>query len=296
MTLLLITPPPVITNIISSLNECEGTHTISGTIENYSTVQWTVVQGDVAGLEFENSLEPVYKTDINDVVRGFAELKVEAFGLNGCQSVSVSETVILNVSPIGNVNAGTDVTICETTSSYTFTNGAIAENVNNIIWSHNGLGQITAGQGSINPTYTPVEGEVGTIIFTLTADNLAPCFGDISDTVELTIVGEPTIEAGATFITCGYENQPIPLNATSTNAISIEWSGGNGQFNNPDPSVGNNPLLLEGNEINQSVNYYPTVQELQQGFVSLLVEANPITPCSPGVSDVITIQFSNPLL
>ena len=292
-----ITPPPVITNIISSLNECEGTHTISGTtIENYSTVQWTVVQGDVAGLEFENSLEPVYKTDINDVVRGFAELKVEAFGLNGCQSVSVSETVILNVSPIGNVNAGTDVTICETTSSYTFTNGAIAENVNNIIWSHNGLGQITAGQGSINPTYTPVEGEVGTIIFTLTADNLAPCFGDISDNVELTIVGEPTIDAGATFITCGYENQPIPLNATSTNAISIEWSGGNGQFNNPDPSVGNNPLLLVGNEINQSVNYYPTVQELQQGFVSLLVEANPITPCSPAVSDVITIQFSNPPL
>ena len=46
-----ITPPPAITNIISSLNECEGTHTISGTtIENYSTVQWTVVQGDVAGL------------------------------------------------------------------------------------------------------------------------------------------------------------------------------------------------------------------------------------------------------
>ena len=292
-----ITPPPVITNIIPSFNVCEGTHTITGTtIENYSTVEWTPIHGDINQLQFRNSLEPVYQTNDDDVVRGFVEFEVEAFGLNGCQTVSVKERVILNVSPTGNVNAGTDVTICETTSSYTFTNGAIAENVNNIIWSHNGLGQITAGQGSVNPTYTPVEGEVGNIIFTLTADNLAPCFGDIFDTVELTIVGEPTIDAGATFITCGYENQPIPLNATSTNAISIQWSGGNGQFNNLDPSVGNNPLLLEGNEINQSVNYYPTVQELQQGFVSLLVEANPITPCSPAVSDVITIQFSNPPL
>ena len=143
----------------------------------------------------------------------------------------------------------------------------------------------------------------GSIIFTLTADNLAPCFGDISDTVELTIVGEPTIDAGATFITCGYENQPIPLNTTSTNAISIEWSGGNGQFREvPDPSEASaNPLLLddqngEGIIKYNSVYYFPTVQELQQGSVDLLVKANPITPCSPAVSDVITIQFSNPPL
>ena len=300
-----ITTPPVITNIIPSFNVCEGTHTITGiTIENYSTVEWTPIFGDLNQLQFRNSLEPVYQTNVDDVVRGFVEFELEAFGLNGCQTVSVKERVILNVSPIGNVNAGTDVTICETTSSYTFTNGAIAENVNNIIWSHNGLGQITAGQGSINPTYTPVEGEVGTIIFTLTADNLAPCFGDISDSVELTIVGEPTIDAGATFITCGYENQPIPLNATSTNAISIEWSGGNGQFREvPDingPSA--NPLLLDDQndegiiETYSSVYYFPTVQELQLGSVDLLVKANPITPCSPAVSDVITIQFSNPPL
>ena len=71
----------------------------------------------------------------------------------------------------------------------------------------------------------------------------------------------------------------------------------------PDPSEASaNPLLLDDQngegiiETYNSVYYFPTVQELQQGSVDLLVKATPITPCSPAVSDVITIQFSNLLL
>ena len=245
-------------------------------------VEWSIVDGQ--GSAFGNQIEPIYTTNPADVgALGPVILKVEVFGINGCDTTSVSEFVTLNINPAGELDAGPDMTICEDSTTYTFSNGASSSNVQNIQWTHNGLGSITNGQGSLIPTYTPASGETGTITFTVTADEITPCVNSLTDTVSLPIIEKPTAEAGESYTTCA---GPINLNGVVGGDVdSIQWSGGNGLFD--DPTTGAN---VSSNLI---TTYYPSVEEIGQGFVSLILTANPVAPCSPAYSDLVTIYFED---
>ena len=271
-------------SVINSFDICEGPFTVTGTtVENAGLVEWSIVDGQ-GSLAFENQIEPIYTTNPADVgALGPVILKVEVFGINGCDTTSASEFVTLNISPAGELDAGPDMTICEDSTTYTFSNGASSSNVQNIQWTHNGLGSITNGQGSLIPTYTPASGETGTITFTVTADEITPCVNSLTDTVSLTIIEKPTAEAGESYTTCA---GPINLNGVVGGDVdSIQWSGGNGLFD--DPTIGAN---VSSNLI---TTYYPSVEEIGQGFVSLILTANPVAPCSPAYSDLVTIYFED---
>ena len=278
-----ITSAPTV-SVTDNFDICEGPFTVTGTtVDNANLVQWSIVDGQ-GSLAFENQIEPIYTTNPADVgALGPVILKVEVFGESGCATTSVEEFVTLNINPAGEVDAGPDMTICEDSTTHTFANGASASDVQNILWIHDGLGSITNGQGTLTPTYTPATGETGTITFTVTADEISPCVNTLTDTVTLTIIEKPTAEAGESYTTCA---GPIILNGVVGGDVdSIQWSGGNGLFDDPTTGANVSSNLL--------TTYYPSIEEIGQGFVSLILTANPIAPCSPAYSDLVTIYFED---
>ena len=278
-----ITQSPTV-SVVPNFDICEGSITVTGTtVQNEGLIEWSIVEG-TGSLAFENQIEPIYTTNPADVgALGPVILKVEVFGKDGCSSTSVSEFVTLNVSAAGELDAGPDMTICEDSTTHTFANGASASDVQNILWTHNGLGTITNGQGSLTPTYTPADGETGTITFTVTADEITPCVNTLTDTVTLTIIEKPTAEAGESYTTCA---GPINLSGVITGDVSsVQWSGGNGLFDHPITGANVSSNLI--------TTYYPSIEETNQGFVSLILTANPVSPCSPAYSDLITVYFED---
>ena len=278
-----ITQAPTV-SVVPNFDICEGSFTITGTtVQNEGLIEWSIVEG-TGSLAFENQIEPIYTTNPSDVgALGPVILKVEVFGQNGCSTTSVEEFVTLNINPAGELDAGPDMTICEDSTTHTFANGASASDVQNILWIHDGLGTITNGQGTLTPTYTPATGETGTITFTVTADEISPCVNTLTDTVTLTIIEKPTAEAGESYTTCA---GPIILNGVVGGDVdSIQWSGGNGLFDDPTTGANVSSNLL--------TTYYPSIEEIGQGFVSLILTANPIAPCSPAYSDLVTIYFED---
>jgi hypothetical protein len=271
-------------SVVSNFNICEGSFTVTGTtVQNEGLIDWSIVEGD-GSLAFENQIEPIYTTNPGDVDGlGPVILKVEVFGSGACAGDSVTEFVTLNVSPAGELDAGPAMTICEGSTTHTFANGASSSDVQNILWVHDGLGAITNGQGTLTPTYTPATGEIGTITFTVTADETAPCVNTLSDTVTLAILEKPTAEAGESYTTCA---GPITLSGVVGGDVSsIQWSGGNGLFD--DPNTGSNVST------NLLTTYYPSIEEITQGYASLILTANPVAPCSPAYSDLVTVYFED---
>ncbi len=270
-----ITPQPTL-SVVANFDICEGQTTITGTqATNYSTIQWQIFQG-TGTLNLADPLAPIYTTSATDVVNGTVILRATANGNGACNSTSVQEDVTLTISESGTVDAGSAMTSCEV-SSYTFGNNAQVSNVANLFWTHNGSGTITSGQGTLTPTYTPASGEVGTITFTLEADQLSPCTGKLSDTVSLTLIANPEADAGPSFTTC---EGSFTLNGVVSNANAYQWSGGAGVF-----SPNNNTTLTP--------TYTPTAQEISQGFVSIILTANPIAPCSTPATSLVTVYFDD---
>ena len=44
---------------------------------------------------------------------------------------------------------------------------------------------------------------------------------------------------------------------------------------------------------NLSTTYYPSIEEIGQGYVSLILTANSVAPCSPAYSDLVTVYFED---
>ena len=270
-----ITPLPTL-RVVPNFTVCEGEITITGTqAANYSNVQWQVFQGS-GTLNVSDPLVPIYTTTSTDVVNGTVTLRVTANGTGACSGTSVQEDITLTVSESGTVNAGSAMASCET-ASYTFANNAQTANVANLFWTHNGTGTITSGQGTLTPTYTPAVGETGTITFTLEADQLSPCSGKLSDTVTLELIANPEADAGSSFTTC---EGSFTLSGVISNANSFQWSGGAGIF-----SPNNNNSLTP--------TYTPTAQEISQGFVSIILTAEAIAPCSTPATSLVTVYFDD---
>ena len=223
--ILTITPLPELT-VQSVFDICEGSFTITGTsATNNDNIQWQLIQGS-GSLQFDDQLSPVYTTGPGDVANGTVILRAIVAGLGACSSTNDQKDVTLTINPKGTVDAGSPMEAC-VGSPYTFANGAIASNVENIRWTHDGLGSISEGQGTMTPTYTPSVGEIGLINFTLEADELSPCPDQITNTVTLELIPNPEADAGASFTTCA---DSVNLNGTVTNASGVTWSGGNGTF------------------------------------------------------------------
>ena len=197
-------PTPVINNP-TNLEICSGNSVNAILNANIpSNYQWfvTVDNPNVTG----ESIFLASSNIINDLLVNHTlfvqQVTYNVFGtstLNGCSSPIFPITVFVNPSPTA--MAGGSQTICSNTSATV--NGASAAN-GTILWTHNGLGTITNGQGTLSPTYTANASDVGNIVtltMTVTSSFTPACVPAATATYTI-IVNSSTTTTTATATAC----------------------------------------------------------------------------------------------
>jgi len=187
--------PAVALNAGTDVETCEGVAedlSLRGggvaTAVNYSTLSWT---GGTGSFSDATILNPVYTPGVGET--GAVTLTITANGNGSC--ATVTDQIVINVTPAVIVNAGSDDETCEGVSFDfgTRTTVATASNYSSVSWS-GGAGTIFNGL-TLNPTYFPGPGETGIVTFTLTAFGNGSCVAQVS-TMDLLITPAPIANAG----------------------------------------------------------------------------------------------------
>ncbi|MBK7174406.1 MAG: PKD domain-containing protein, partial [Bacteroidales bacterium] len=186
---------------------------------NYTSIQWTT-SGDGS---FSNSsiVNPDYLPGPADLLSGTVTLTLTANSAAPCINVSDAMTLTIIRNVVG--SAGPDADACEGTP-YTVT-GSSASNYSSLLWSHNGLGNLT-GASTINPTYTAAAGESGNVILTLKAFSNAPCTDSIVDQMMLDIYPLPTAVLSGGTAVCEGDTAMLTIEFTGTAPWNVTYSNG----------------------------------------------------------------------
>ncbi len=253
---------------------CETDHVYinNSSANNYQSLYWTssgsghFIQSD--------TLNPEYIPSSQDIANGSVRLELHIIPLTYCDD-TISQVSIYIVG-LPEINVGNSDTICEQSSYYIET--SYSQNVSYILWSTSGDGSFN-NPNIINPIYYPGISDIsnGYAILTVGGNSISPCFGSVFEHMRLDIISKPQINIGRDTLIC--ENQNLFIaNAILNNANTIVWkTSGDGVFNNTNIA---HPI------------YYPGINDISIGNVSIIAIANGIYPCS-ATSDTLNLSFQN---
>ncbi|RLB10690.1 MAG: hypothetical protein DRG27_02555, partial [Deltaproteobacteria bacterium] len=247
---------------------CEGTdYSITdGTATNYSLISWIGGDGVFAN---GDTPTPTYTPGTTDIVTGSVTLTMSVTGTSPCGNTS--DDMLLTIDAAPTANAGADSDICE---GDTYTTSGAATNYASVSWSSSGTGTWT-NQTSLVAIYTPSATDIitGSINLTLSVTgNLSCSVPPVESTITITIIGEPTADAGPDQTIC--EGAYVISNASVTNSTDIVWTtSGDGTF---DDNTIVNP------------QYTPGTADIGS-TVLLTLTANETSPCSTPATDQVTL-------
>lgn len=238
------------------------------------TVATGIIWSGGAGVFSPNNLaaNATYTPTPTERTNGSVALTLSTTGSGNC--TSVSDIVIITISPAPIVNAGNDITVCSNNASATL-NGQISSAAGGI-WS-GGSGNFSPSTNALNPIYTPSATEIsnGSVTLTLTSTGNGNC-NAVSDQVTIFFTTSPTVDAGINQTKCA-NNAIIQLAGTVSIATGIQWSGGLGIFQPSSTSL--------------NASYTPTTAEINSGSITLTITTTGNGNCN-SVSDVVTIFFT----
>ncbi|MDC0092515.1 hypothetical protein OAI30_00005, partial [bacterium] len=284
------------TTLTASTNDitmCGATFTLPDLIDvsNATSILWTNVTGasGTPGVPTNvNSETPSFTPSVNEIANGFVLLKVETVPEAGCSTVQ-TETITVNLQPLLEVEAGTSLLFCDGEDIIVSGNGALTSNASTYTWSHDGTGSIEASTiNTLTPKYNPGISETGVITLTLTATSIAPCTGDVFDTMTVTIQSQPTVTVGADFTICESSNINI-VNTTTTNSDTIIWTSSQ----NSDGSSSSAYISgLFSSDAIPNPSYTPSQEDIDLGYVYLTIRVSN-TACGTFVTDVLKVTIAD---
>ena len=264
-----------------------GSYQLSGDTIYSESVYWSSA-GDGA-FDDSTQINATYFPGEMDSQNGEAMLTLSATPVSPCTDTIIQDSVELAILQSPFVYAGSDNTICESGTFEPNPNDAYVEYTDTYYWSTTGDGTF-AGDDTLNtltPEYIPGEQDIaeGEVFLVLTGQN-ANC-SDNQDSLLLSIVNEPVVEAGADTGKC-VQDGTVPsfeLNGYVENTTSYYWevdSSQLGWFENDSTSIYNtlDPVFTFG------------PQGMTNHEVSLDLTANALLPCTNPQTDEITLTFS----
>ncbi|MFZ2906335.1 MAG: PKD domain-containing protein [Cyclobacteriaceae bacterium] len=221
-----VAPNPVVSagsdeEICSGLPFNFTSQSTPATATDFASLLWTTTGTGV--LSNATTLTPGYTPGVGEV--GPVTFTLTGDGMGACPDAV--DQMILNITPLPVVNAGSDSETCAGIL-FNFTTQvtpASASNYSTISWSHTGTGTLF-NPNTIAPTYLPGVGETGSVTFTLQANSTGSC-SSVTDAMQLSITPAPTVNAGGDAEIC----QGLAFNfatqspaASATNFLSILWT------------------------------------------------------------------------
>ena len=201
--------------------------TISGATSSNGTIAWTENGGGTI-TSGATTLTPVYTPGGTDSVGATVTLTMTVTN-SPCLSATATYTVIVN--PIATVDAGSPQTLC--TPANVQLAGIIGGGATSATWS--GGGGTFNDNTLLNAVYHPSSTEIanGAIVtLTLTTnDPTGPC-NAATDTVVITIKGQPAASSGGTQTICPGTAAVVSGASSSNGTILWTKSGGSGTLTN----------------------------------------------------------------
>jgi hypothetical protein len=247
--------------------------TLAGSVADSTGNEWTT-SGDGA-FDDAFSLTAMYTPGPNDISNGAVTLTLTSTANAPCLNASDDMVVTIQGTPVA--DAGSDQTICAGQTAPL--DGTNSSNVGTALWTTAGDGAFD-DDSSLTAVYTPGPADIltGSVVLSLTIAAVAPCTGDDSDDVLITIAPGPTADAGGDQTIC--DTDTVTLAGTASNNNGITWTTtGDGNFDD-DTSL--------------TAVYTPGANDIINGTVTLTLNAHPNAPCVTDDTDdmVVTIQAS----
>jgi len=190
--------------------------------DNLGTVLWTSNSANPGTFSNSSVLNPIYTPSAAEIAGNTPIiLTVTAQAVAPCTG-TVTDFIILNLTPNQVVNAGLNQTICED-DEVSLVGSAI--NASSVYWTSTGTGTFSA-VNSLTTNYTPSSFDInfGSVTLTLHAISNSNCPEEIDET-EIIIKKKPTANAGAPVSICEGSSYTLSAGeATAANFTSVTWT------------------------------------------------------------------------
>ncbi len=175
---------------------CSNTTTValSGTVTGGTASGTWGTNGSGAFVPGSAFLSNTYFVTVSDLALGTINYTLSSTNNGPCPVVT--DTMLIFITPLAQVNAGPNQFVCSNTGSISL-NGSVISNSNTGTWSSGGGGTYSPSNAVLNTNYlfTASDASNGSITFTLTSSNNAPC-PLVKDTVLIKIRKPSIVNAG----------------------------------------------------------------------------------------------------
>lgn len=271
LPVVLVPHPTVVAPADFAVCASQPTIDLIASATSYKRVLWT---GGSGSFSITNGLSTSYTVTPADIAAGSVTLTITAYPLGPC-TPPVTDVVVITFDPIPIVSAGSDQTICSTS---TVTLNATVEHASTMLWT-------TSGDGTFSPNnagasvYTPGTTDIasGSVTLTMTAQPSGTCPLPVSDALVVTITPAPVANAGPGMTLCASSSITI-TGASAANYSSLSWgSSGTGTWTN---------------QTTLTPTYTPSAADTVAGSVTLTLTANATSPCLAAATSQMIITFS----
>jgi hypothetical protein len=206
-----------------------GTATMTGSYggATLSTTWTTAGDGTFDDASLQNA---IYTPGTNDKAAGSVILTITTdVPLGGCGAVNADMT--LAIEPVATVNAGSNQTICATSSASL--SGSYGGNATGAVWSTSGNGTFNPNNTTMNASYIPGSTDItnGSATLTLTSTGSVYCSAaasNITITIYASSPSQPAAVTGAPASACPTATGIVLTTASDPNAQTYAWSAPGG--------------------------------------------------------------------
>ncbi|CAN5497303.1 hypothetical protein BH11BAC2_BH11BAC2_13430 [soil metagenome] len=218
-----------------------------------------------------STLNATYQLSAADSIAGSVKLILTSTNNNSCNAVR--DTVNINITPVGIVNAGSNFSYCSNANPAII--GTIAGSVSSAVWSTLGSGNFSSLTNQLAQNYIPSSADTtqGYVYLILTGNSCETP----KDTLRINFTSAPIVLAGSNQFICGRDTVHLSGSVTGGSSTGIWFGNGSGIFLP-------NAAILNG-------KYYPSAQDVQNGQVKLYLTSTANGTCNPTL-DSITIYFT----
>ncbi len=263
--------PSIIINAGADQTVCTGDDAIlSGSITGgTSTGTWTSSgSGTFAN---PNQTSTTYTPSSADISAGTVTLTLTSTNNGNC--AAVSDDIIITITPLPLVDAGTDQTICQ--GGTASLNGSVTVGSTTGTWTSSGSGTFSPSANDLNAVYTPSAADETAGSVTLTLTSTGGCQNP-SESIVITITPLPLVDAGIDQTVCA-NNADVNLSGSVTiGGTQGAWtSSGSGTFS--------------PNNTDLNAVYSPSAADISSGSVTLTLTS---TDGCANISDDIMVTIT----
>lgn len=249
------------------------TLSLSGNVSGATTTGFWSSSGSGGYNPGQGFLNTTYFLSVADIASGSVIFTLTSTNNGVCPGVS--DTVMISIKPLAQVNAGPNQLVCENqgtiglTGNITTPNGA---------WTTSGGGGFSPSNLSFTTAYaiTPADAILGFVTFTLTSTLNGPC-PTVQDSVRINIRRLATVNAGANQAICS-NNSTLALSGSVTvGSNSGFWTSNGTGAHNPGAAFLNNV-------------YFTTPNDIANGTIIFTLTSTNNGPC-PGVIDTVMVKI-----